>query len=142
MTDMSGFNAIDTAQRLVDKGFARDQADTLAKLLGDLWGSAVTREVLREELSTVRVWGHEELDHQTREVDAKLTLVEHNLDGKITLLGHNLDGRLTLLEQNIGGRLAILGQTMTVMEQRLLLRLGGVIVVAMGAFSTIAHYWR
>jgi hypothetical protein len=81
---MSGFNAIDTTRRLEGLGFTRQQSEGLAQLFDDLWGSVVTRVVLREELERA---------------------------------GRDL-------------------------EQRMTIRLGGMLVVAVGATSAIVHFWK
>jgi hypothetical protein len=119
-TDMSDFNALDTTRRLEGRGFSREQAETLAQLLADLWGSIVTRTVLREELAVVR-----------QEIGA----LRHDMDLGFAAVRRDTDQGLQLLEQR-----------MTVRLDKMMARATGAAFGVAGLFLTastlIIHFWH
>jgi hypothetical protein len=117
---MSDFNAIETTRRLEGRGFTRDQAETLAQLLADLWGSIVTRAVLREELTVVR-----------QDVVATRDDIRKDIDA----LRHDMDMGFSAVEQR-----------MTVRLGKMMAWAAGAVVgmagLALTAATLIIHFWH
>ena len=161
---MSGFNSIDTAHRLEERGFSRDQAEVLAQLFADLWGGVVTRQVLREELANthqetvkefavIREETAREFAALREETAREFTALREETTREFAALREETTREFAAVRQEAAREFAAVARefaavradiatTARDLEQRLTIRLGGMLFVAVGAFSTIIHFWK
>ena len=127
---MSGFNSIDTAHRLEERGFSRDQAEVLAPLFSDFWGSIVTQEVLREELTAgQQVMGREfaGVRQESATLRQDIIATEATLRTVIADTARDLEHRLTI---RLGRMVAYAGGTVIAFMS-----------VFVAASTLVIHFW-
>jgi hypothetical protein len=113
------FDTLGYAKRLRDSGVSQAQAEAHAEAARDfVMGQLVTQQDLQAAVALI---------------DNKLASLDNKFDNKLALLDNKFDNKLALLDN----KLALLDNKLDTLSLRLTVRLGAMIVVAIGLLATI-----
>ena len=123
-------DTLDYARRLREAGFTEQQAEGQARALAAAMTDALATKQDLRELEARLDARFAQVDGRFAQVDARIDSLERHLDTRLVELEKRVEVRFNEHDARFDGRLADL-------EHRMTLRLGGMLVAAIGAFSAL-----
>ena len=112
------FDSLTLVKRLNASGMPGEQAEAVVNMTRDVMLSVATKD---------------DIDAAIRTLDPKFTAMEQRFA--------NIDQRFAAIDLRFAGidhRFEIIEQKFTILEQRLTIKLGSIVVIALGAFTAIS----
>ena len=126
------FDSLTLVKRLRVSGIPDEQAESIVEMTRDALAQTATRADID---AAMRV-----LEPKFVASDQRFHAIEHQLS-EIELRLAALEQRLSSVEQRLGAlehRFELIEQKFTILEQRLTMKLGTIVVLALGAFTAIS----
>ena len=147
------FDSLTLVKRLRASGIPDPQAESIVEMTRDALAQAASKNDIDAAIRTldpkfaeidqrfVKIdQRFEEVDKRFEEVDQRFEEVDQRL-AKIELRFDAVEMRLTKIEQRLDAlehRFELVEQQFTILEQRLTMKLGTIVVIALGAFTAIS----
>ena len=154
------FDSLTLVKRLHASGMPDEQAETVVSMARDVMLNVATKDDIDGAIHTLDP-KFAAIDQRFVVVDQRFAVVEQRLNAieqRFTSVEHRLSAvekrltsveeRLTSIEQRLASydqrfisidhRFEIIEQKFTILEQRLTMKLGSIVVVALGAFTAIS----
>ena len=132
----ASFNTLKLSETLHEAGMPEVQAKAVSHALHETLSGFATKRDLHEAVDELRV----EMRSLRSDLKADVQLIRTELGAAIQSVRSDLGADNRFLRAEVGADIQILRAELRVMEPRLMIRLGGTVVVALGAFTALSKW--